>query len=323
MREADPALVALIVSAGVGALVAGCALFVWYAIALSRLFPRLGGEGWKGWVPVLNEAEILVRGGVPGWSVVFYFVPLVQFYGLYLKIVAVHRLNVRFRHGSGFTALGILLPPLWATLLARADDPMPEVGEKPRIDAIRALPDPGKSTTPRDASGYAIPIPAPLGLIDEVPIERESPSAESTSAPAPGPDPAPTSIPPAPGRDAPQAVTAGPPSAAVPALPSWQIVLDDGTALALTASRVLLGRRPASNQEEQLLAVPDTTRTLSKTHALLEYDGRTWHLTDLNSTNGSRVAAADGWTALTPGIRVPIDGPFQLGDVGARIVGSR
>src|SRR5690606_26300731 len=102
------------------------------------------------------------------------------------------------------------------------------------------------------------------GLIDEVPIERESPSAESTSALAPDPDPAPTSIPPAPGRDAPQAVTAGQPSAAVPVLPSWQIVLDDGTALALTASRVLLGRRPASNQEEQLLAVPDTTRTLSK-----------------------------------------------------------
>ncbi len=299
MREADPALVALVVSAGV---VAGCALDVWYAVALSRLFPRLGGEGWKGWVPVLNEAEILVRGGVPGWSVVFYFIPLVQFYGLYLKIVAVHRLNVRFRHGGGLTALGILLPPLWATVLARADDPMPEVGEKPRIDAVRALPDPGRSTTARDASGYAIPIPAPLepAIIDEVPIERE-------------PLPAPVA-------DAPAATAVEEPQAAAPASPSWQIVLDDGTVLVLTASQVVLGRRPASGQPEQLLSIPDTTRTLSKTHARLEYDGSSWHLTDLNSTNGSRVASADGWTALTPGIRVPLAGPFQLGDVGARIV---
>ena len=72
----------LAIVGGVGVLV-GLAVYVWYALALSRLFPRIDGEGWKGWVPVLNEAEILARGGVPAWSVVFYFIPIVQLYGIY------------------------------------------------------------------------------------------------------------------------------------------------------------------------------------------------------------------------------------------------
>lgn len=319
MRDADPALIALIVGAGATMFVAICALFVWYAVALSQLFPRLGGEGWKGWVPVLNEAEILSRGGVHGWSVVFFFIPLVQFYGLYLKVVAVHRLNVRFRYGAGLTTLGILLPPLWATLLARADDPMPDASEKPRVDAVRALPDPRRSTKVRDASGYAIPIPAPLesALIDEVPVDRAAPPVASESAPDPH------SVPPVPPVSAPPvAPVSAPPAPAAPVSASlrWQIVLGDGTRLALNAPQIVLGRNPAGDGPgDQLLAVPDETRTLSKTHARLDFDGTAWHLTDLNSTNGTRVATDRGWSGLTPGSRVPLRGPFQLGDVGIKI----
>lgn len=277
MPNDDTALIVLVAGVAAGVLLSAAALFVWYALALSRLFPRLGGEGWKGWVPVLNEAEILIRGSVPGWSVVFFFIPLVQFYGLYLKIVAVHRINVRFRHGVGFTTLGILVPPLWATLLARADEPVPEEARQ-RNATVRTLVDPRRAEPARDASGYAIPIPASLEptLIDEVPIDRASTSA-------------------------------------------WQIALDDGTRLVLTAPRVVLGRSPAGDPDEQLLSVPDASRTLSKTHARLEHDGAAWHLSDLNSTNGSRIAVAGGWSDVTPGILVPLSGPFQLGDVGLRI----
>lgn len=314
MRDIDPALIALVWSVGAGVLLTVIALFVWYAVALSRLFPRIGGEGWKGWVPVLNEAEILTRGGVPGWSVVFYFIPLVQFYGLYLKIVALHRINVRFRRGAGFTTLGILLPPLWATLLARAEGPAAEES-KPRAAGIRPLSEPRRTALARDASGYAIPIPAPLEptLIDEVPIDR----APSPADPAPLLIPVPTPV--TAQGPAPAASPIPAPAAPVPAPSSWRITLDDGTRLALTAPRIVLGRSPAGGPDEQCLAVPDTTRTLSKTHARLEYDGAGWHLTDLNSTNGSRVAAASGWSGVAPGIRVPLSGPFQLGDVGVRI----
>lgn len=145
---------------GLGVLI-GIAIYVWYAYALSRLFPRIDGEGWKGWVPVLNEAEILARGGVPAWSVVFYFIPIVQLYGLYLKVVATHRINQRFGRGAGMTVLAILLPPVWATVLAWGAPPYPE-GE--RLAALQ--PGPRRSSQPavapaRDASGYTIPSLAP------------------------------------------------------------------------------------------------------------------------------------------------------------------
>ncbi|MDA4894877.1 DUF5684 domain-containing protein [Streptomyces sp. MS2A] len=307
--------VALVAGAAVGVLVAA-ALFVWYAVALSRLFPRLGGEGWKGWVPVLNEAEILARGGVPAWSVVFFFIPLVQFYGLYLRIVAVHRITVRFRRGAGFTVLGVLLPPLWATLLARAEAPAAETAPPhdpatPRTGGIRTLPDPRRTTLARDASGYAIPIPAPLEptLIDDVPIERPGASASVPAAPEQASDPSP----------APAPVVPDPASAPV----SWHLVLDDGTRLPLPGPRIVLGRAPAGAAGDQPLAVPDATRTVSKTHARLEHDGTRWHLTDLSSTNGSGVqSASGGWQALSAGERVVVEGAFRLGDLTLRLIRS-
>jgi hypothetical protein len=135
-------LASLLITIGAG-IVIGLAIYVWYAIALSRLFPRLGGEAWKGWVPVLNEAEILSRGGKPAWAVVLYFIPIVQLYGLYLKALATHRINQQFGRGTGSTVLAILLPPVWATLLAAGPAPYPEG------DRLAALQPPGPRRTPQ------------------------------------------------------------------------------------------------------------------------------------------------------------------------------
>ncbi|MFF1540374.1 DUF5684 domain-containing protein [Microbacterium sp. NPDC058269] len=201
---ADSGLATVLVILGGLGLLIGIAVYVWYAFALSRLFPRIDGEGWKGWVPVLNEAEILARGGIPAWSVVFYFIPLVQLYGLYLKIVATHRINKRFGRGAGMTVLAILLPPVWATVLAWGAAPYPE-GD--RLAALQ--PGPRRSAPPaaapaRDASGYTIPSLAPSG---------------SSAADAPAlvfPDYAPPSR--AVGTDAAAAV---PPGATTPAPSAW------------------------------------------------------------------------------------------------------
>ncbi|MBP5803024.1 FHA domain-containing protein [Microbacterium maritypicum] len=203
---ADSGLATVLVILGGLGLLIGIAVYVWYAIALSRLFPRIDGEGWKGWVPVLNEAEILARGGVPAWSVVFYFIPLVQLYGLYLKIVATHRINKRFGRGAGMTVLAILLPPVWATVLAWGAAPYPE-GD--RLAALQ--PGPRRSAPPaaapaRDASGYTIPSLAPSGngsadapalvFPDYAPPSRpvgtEAAAVVPTGQPAPAPTPAPS-----------------------------------------------------------------------------------------------------------------------------------
>ncbi|KQO96858.1 DUF5684 domain-containing protein [Leifsonia sp. Leaf264] len=152
----------------IGALVAvivvfslvGIAVYVWDALALSRLFHRLGGESWKGWVPILNTAEVYARGGVPAWSVVFLFIPIVNLYGLYLYVIATHRINVLFGRGAGSTVLAVLLRPVWATLLAWGSaSPDPERGRMQPVPTLseRVGPLMEPAAAPRDASGYAIP----------------------------------------------------------------------------------------------------------------------------------------------------------------------
>lgn len=543
----------LAIVGGVGLLI-GIAVYVWYALALSRLFPRIDGEGWKGWVPVLNEAEILARGGVPAWSVVFYFIPLVQLYGLYLKVVATHRINRRFGRGAGMTVLAILLPPVWATVLAWGAPPYPE-GD--RLDALQPGPrrTPQPSAAPaRDASGYTIPSLAPHGatpsqtsglvfpdyaappMAEAAPpaaaaapntaaaaprsfappasapqdapaapaafapppafaaqppafVAPQTPASEAAQPPAPAPQPpaphvaqppayapqpqapqppaqapqppapapqassfanphpttgimaamgggAPTPAAPAPaaapvpaaptsaesepapsptpsaepaarsvrpvppsfrteGADAaqpqaptirpvpnavPDAVPAsdpgaeGPPAPAVaqPAAPASldaapaapadpllgglsgdvdrtvvtprpadddldatvvvarrrgvrrSLVLDDGRTFALSGASVVIGRNPIGDLGEQRLAISDTTRTLSKTHARLVVHEDEWRLTDLHATNGVVVVGDDGTeTLLDPGESVIGNGRFILGEVGMHVVAER
>ncbi|WP_127792337.1 FHA domain-containing protein [Agromyces sp. LHK192] len=101
---------------------------------------------------------------------------------------------------------------------------------------------------------------------------------------------------------------------------TWTLVLDDGTTLALTGDRVLLGRNPAEGPSgEQRLPVPDSTRTLSKTHARLDFaDGR-WTITDLGSTNGVLVERSGEEELIDAHVATPATGRFVLGEVGMRI----
>ncbi|MCU1409309.1 MAG: hypothetical protein JWR04_16 [Rhodoglobus sp.] len=229
---------AIVVASLVPALV-GLGLYLWYGFALSRLFPKLGAEGWKGWVPILNEIEILVRGGVPGWSVVFYFIPVVQLYGIYLKALAVHRINESFGRGAGFTVLGIFLPPLWATLLAGGR--MPAAGDYDRrVEGLMSAAEAAPARTPdADALGagpfvaqpaaYASAPPPPpsapvpvafpsLAPASEPPLFDAPPVPAAPRPPAPEPEPAAPEAP----AQAPEPGTVynpwaqGPPAAPVP-----------------------------------------------------------------------------------------------------------
>lgn len=178
----------LLIGWGVGLLL-GIGIYVWYAVALSRLFPRLGGEAWKGWVPILNEAEILARGGVAAWKVVFSLIPIVQIYGIYLKVVATHRINAQFGRGAGSTVLAILLPPVWASILAAGAPPYPE-GD--RLAALqpgpRRTPQPLLEPTTGDTRDYALPAFAPqrpaAAHANAAPSGGFVPAPRSTSTPA-------------------------------------------------------------------------------------------------------------------------------------------
>lgn len=81
---------------------------------------------------------------------------------------------------------------------------------------------------------------------------------------------------------------------------------------------MLIGRAPENRagEENQLFPVPDLSRSLSKTHALLEWAGTVLWVTDLASTNGSALVSPDGERQiLAPGLRgaATIDWTVELG----------
>jgi RDD family protein/FHA domain-containing protein len=88
------------------------------------------------------------------------------------------------------------------------------------------------------------------------------------------------------------------------AAPTVTLVVDSGRRQVIHDS-LLIGRSPENRGgDHALLAVPDLSRTLSKTHALLEWSGAVLWVTDLGSANGSVLISPDGERQpLVPGLR--------------------
>lgn len=92
------------------------------------------------------------------------------------------------------------------------------------------------------------------------------------------------------------------------------LIADDGFRHQIQRSAVV-GRNPAdrTGADHQLIPITDLSRTMSKSHALVEPAGDLLRVTDLNSTNGVAVAEpGGGFRRLPP--RTPIDVP-----IGARL----
>jgi pSer/pThr/pTyr-binding forkhead associated (FHA) protein len=95
-------------------------------------------------------------------------------------------------------------------------------------------------------------------------------------------------------------------------------VLADGSEMPVRGV-LLLGRNPApfaAWPDAQLLAVADTTQTVSKTHAAFEVDDSGLWVHDLNSTNGVWVVRGEDVTEVAPGRRVNVrsGSTIELGD---------
>ena len=92
-------------------------------------------------------------------------------------------------------------------------------------------------------------------------------------------------------------------------------------------SSLILGRKPAPQQTGDIaLAVPDHTGTVSRNHARIELvDDQIW-ITDLASTNGTRVLDESGEeTELEPNVRtrMHVGSRIGLGDMGCSIITSK
>jgi hypothetical protein len=91
----------------------------------------------------------------------------------------------------------------------------------------------------------------------------------------------------------------------VPPADSVSLVFDTGERLEV-ATTLLVGRAPVNPDggTHPLLPLPDLSRTVSKTHALLEWSGSVLWVTDLGSSNGTALVSPDGERQLLlPGLR--------------------
>ena len=346
---------------------AGCVV---YAAALSRLFSRSGVESWRGWVPILNVAEVFRLGRVAPVMVLFFFVPIANIYALYLLAVAANRIGQRQGRSAGSVVLAIVLPPVWAALLAWGRQAELPGFERQQFESRAsngfgvpatgplAEPEVQVPATARDVIPAAAPMPAPtlssfappppqmIAPMPQFDVAEPGPAEPGLAEPAliihnPWADPAERGESPQVASAAPGILVGAAPSSAIGSdsdsvdrrddeeyldtvvvdrhpRREWELVLETGATYPLASATVALGRKPeGTDPAVQYLAVSDTTRTLSKHHAILRLEQNVWTITDLSSTNGVILVDSDGQEhPLAPASPAPIaDRGFRLGSV--------
>ena len=208
---------------------------------------------------------------------------------------------------------------------AEAGTPLPPSAHAP----IRpAAPAQSAAAAPATPSPAATPLPSAVRPRQGVSLRSNVSSRPPSGAvPLPVSEPSHAAVPPA---TVPSPMAQALPPA--PALPTSQpasarqvavVYFENGRGVHLAIpSRAVLGRKPSSDDPSDVLVrVPDTTGTMSRSHALLEIDsGRMW-ITDLNSTNGIETLGEDGVTRLTPSVRteIPLGTRVFLGNTAVSV----
>lgn len=172
-------------------------------------------------------------------------------------------------------------------------DASPSASEPPRPDAVRdpwtAVPAPAGSPVPPPGGTPAAPRPVADGELDATSAVEDLEDLERTRI------------------SRPRAARA----------PRLRVGIDGEEAQELVAP-VVVGRNPSGEDPgASVLAVADSTRSVSKVHLLLEISGGEIVVSDLGSTNGTSVRHEDGTTvAIEPGnpTRVASGAELALGD---------
>lgn len=192
----------------------------------------------------------------------------------------------------------------------RGRDPLRTVSDTALAPLVAAL-----GTRP-PADPPAVERPTRRSTADRLPVDDAAPAR--TAVVDRHPDPLPPSLAdtrtpdPVPGTH--HAAPATPDGTS----PTVVIALDDGQRFEIHGL-VLVGRNPSPRPGEPVdLVVPvnDLSRSVSKTHALLRWDGHRLWVTDRGSTNGTVVRTARGEVAVTTGAEVPAEpgATIALGD---------
>ena len=320
-------------------------LYVWTAMALAKLFAKLGEASSSAWAPVLNIVTLLRLGEVNPATVVFLAVPVVQVIGIVFLVTAISTINRRFGLGTGMTVLGFISLPIWASVLGFGSRvPIGGVGGiRPANDHV-AFENSAETSGPRwvpyvapEAPDAELVFDAPdAPVIDPVALSVASAPAASQWQPqsliTPAVRRAPESPPPI-ATQAKPATTEDPTTSDIDSGPDldktvvgrrhrtqrWHLAAEGSAPIKLIGASALIGRNPAASVDyplAQLVTLADPDKTVSKTHAHLSLvDGR-WSIVDLNSTNGVYLMSASGdETEIEIGIGVQATESFRLGDL--------
>ena len=175
------------------AAVLGIGYYVWVSLALAKVFEKLGEQGWKAWVPIINTITILEQGGYAALWVIAFFLPVVNVAALVICVLAINGINRRLGKGGGFTALAVLVYPVWVSILAFGPGTGAGTGMAPVSVAPGAPPSrlPQPAFTPAPATfGVGFPPPAPATPADaHAPVPFAAPAA-APAAPSPWGPPA-------------------------------------------------------------------------------------------------------------------------------------
>ncbi len=99
----------------------------------------------------------------------------------------------------------------------------------------------------------------------------------------------------------------------------WVLELPDGSRLPLDRDTVV-GRRPEAPEGVSALVIPDSTRTLSKSHVRLTLEEDRWFVEDLGSTNGLVLLPEGGGEQEVPaGVRRPATQRMLFGTLEVRL----
>ena len=196
---------------------------------------------------------------------------------------------------------GFIEPPPW---VAPAESPEPVADDESQPDAITLPPGIADSATHRLSQERARATPPKPEIVF-------FPTVPGTVPPAP--EETITDLEPAAQISDETVVVARPTR-------SWRLVVP-GSPPILVSTKLFLGRNPTptpGHERSPVFAIDDTTKTISKTHAMLEVVGGQLRVHDLNSTNGVWVVPADGEAIeVEPGepVAIPAGADLELGDV--------
>ena len=103
---------------GVGMMVVWLAIAVLMIAALWKIFDKAGEPGWAAIIPIYNLFIMLKIAGRPGWWLLLYFIPFVNFI---ISIIVSIDIAKRFGKGTGFALGLVFLPFIFYPMLAWGD----------------------------------------------------------------------------------------------------------------------------------------------------------------------------------------------------------